>query len=41
MVMLKYLNELSFYYLAAQTEELAQVTQSSSVCIHASLFDFT
>ena len=26
MVMLKYLNELSFYYLAAQTEELAQVT---------------
>ena len=25
MVMLKYLNELSFYYLAAQTEELAQV----------------
>ncbi|CAI8033494.1 Ras GTPase-activating protein 1 [Geodia barretti] len=25
MVMLKYLNELSFYYFAAQTEELAQV----------------
>ena len=26
MVMLKYLNELSFYYFAAQTDELAQVT---------------
>jgi hypothetical protein len=24
MVMLKYLNELSFYYFAAQTDELAQ-----------------
>ena len=34
MVLLKYLNELSFYYFAAQTEELAQVTYNSMyLCI--------
>ena len=39
MVMLKYLNELSFYYFAAQTDELAQVTYNSMYLCITILYD--
>ena len=34
LVMLKYLNELSFYYLAAGTQENAQVISRTCMCTH-------